>query len=161
VADARRCHSAEVAGIERTMEREREELSQQARHRRQQGAAGVASGGAASPGGGGGGGGDGVGGYQRGAEAEAERAWGGPGSTSAASAEAERRRNNLLYSSTSFYSASVWSRLALAAAFVALVVARVCEPGLLVLAAVNAYGAVSMAMALRRQWLLHTTGSSK
>lgn len=74
--------------------------------------------------------------------------------------EDERRRSNLLYSSSSFYAASVWARLALAAAFVALVLMGRCEPGLLLLAGVNALGAVSMAMALKRQWLMHTMGTS-
>jgi hypothetical protein len=54
-------------------------------------------------------------------------------------------------SSASFYEASVWSRLFLAAAFAALVAAGAAEPGLLVLAAVNAFGAVSMRAALRRK----------
>jgi hypothetical protein len=60
-----------------------------------------------------------------------------------------------LYSSSSFYWASVWSRLALAAAFLALFGCGRAEPGLLVLAAVNALGAGSMAAALRRQQRMH------
>lgn len=84
----------------------------------------------------------------------------GFGSVGAATAEDDRRHSNLLYSSSSFYQASVWSRLVLAAAFVLLVSLRCCEPGLLLLAAANAAGAVSMAMALRRQWLLHTIGAT-
>ena len=54
-------------------------------------------------------------------------------------------------SSTGFYWATVWARLALAAAFAGLVAAGCCERGLLVLAALNAAGAASMASALRRQ----------
>jgi len=73
--------------------------------------------------------------------------------------EEGRRHHTLLYSSTSFYEASVWSRLALAAAFTALVVTKVCDPALLVLAGVNGVGAVSMALALKRQWMYHTMGS--
>ncbi|GFR44409.1 hypothetical protein Agub_g5642, partial [Astrephomene gubernaculifera] len=48
-----------------------------------------------------------------------------------------------------FYSASVWSRLALAAAFVLLVAAGQSPPGLLLLAALNVAGAGAMYHALR------------
>ncbi len=52
---------------------------------------------------------------------------------------------------TSFYVASVWSRLVLVAAFSALVALGRCERGLLVLAAVNAAGAAGMWRALQQQ----------
>lgn len=47
-----------------------------------------------------------------------------------------------------FYRATVWSRMMLSVAFVMLVVARESPPGLLVLAAINLLGAVSMRVAL-------------
>ncbi|GBF98271.1 hypothetical protein Rsub_10934 [Raphidocelis subcapitata] len=60
-----------------------------------------------------------------------------------------------LFSSSSFYWASVWSRLGLAVAFLALFGFGRAEPGLLVLGGVNALGAASMAAALRRQRRMH------
>jgi hypothetical protein len=62
------------------------------------------------------------------------------------------------YCSSGFYEASVWARLALAAAFVVLVAVGQGQPGLLVLALVNVLGALSMWGALRRQWLMHIMG---
>lgn len=62
------------------------------------------------------------------------------------------------YCSSGFYEASVWARLALAAAFVVLVAVGQGQPGLLVLALVNVLGALSMWGALRRQWLMHVMG---
>jgi hypothetical protein len=67
-----------------------------------------------------------------------------------------RGDNLLLYSSEGFYRASVWSRLVLAAAFTLLFLLGHCERGLLLLAAVNAAGALSMAAALRRQYFMHS-----
>ncbi|GLC41727.1 hypothetical protein PLESTB_000683700 [Pleodorina starrii] len=49
-----------------------------------------------------------------------------------------------------FYRATIWSRLALSVAFALLVAVRESPPGLLVLAALNLFGAVSMHLALRR-----------
>jgi hypothetical protein len=57
--------------------------------------------------------------------------------------------------SISFYETTVWSRLAVAVAFCALVALGCCEAGLLVLAAINAAGALSMWQALARQRLAH------
>lgn len=62
------------------------------------------------------------------------------------------------YSSSGFYEASVWSRLGLAATFTLLVLVCQGPPGLLVLALVNLFGALSMWCALRRQWLMHVMG---
>lgn len=56
-----------------------------------------------------------------------------------------------------FYRSTVWSRLFLVAAFVALVGTWQVQPSLLVLAALNLAGAVSMALAIRRD--LSTTGA--
>jgi hypothetical protein len=60
-----------------------------------------------------------------------------------------------MLSSNGFYEASVWARLGLAAAFTVLAACRCCQPGVLVLAVINLFGALSMLGALRRQWLLH------
>lgn len=62
------------------------------------------------------------------------------------------------YCSSGFYEASVWTRLALAAAFAVLVAVCKAPAGLLVLALVNILGALSMWGALRRQWLMHVMG---
>jgi hypothetical protein len=71
-------------------------------------------------------------------------------------AAAQERAGDLLrYSSDGFYAATVWSRLLLAAAFCALVALGHAERGLLLLAALNAVGALSMAVALRRQRRMH------
>ncbi len=50
-----------------------------------------------------------------------------------------------------FYQATVWSRLALAAAFVVLVAVGESPAGLLVLAGLNLVGALSMHLALKRR----------
>jgi hypothetical protein len=63
-----------------------------------------------------------------------------------------------LYSSNGFYEASVWSRLVLAALFCWLVALQQCQPGLLLLAALNVMGALGMLSALKRQWMLHVMG---
>jgi hypothetical protein len=62
------------------------------------------------------------------------------------------------YCSSGFYEASVWARLGLAAAFAVLVVLCQAPTGLLILALVNVFGALSMWGALRRQWLMHVMG---
>ncbi len=133
-AGARRAHRERVADVERSMERQREGAAAQAEAR-----------GRAQPDGGGG----------AAAAAAAAFSGGAFSDTAAVVFEDERRHSNLLYSSTQFYTASVWSRLALALSFTALVVSGVGAPGLLVLAGVNLVGAVSMALALRKQWMMH------
>ena len=63
-----------------------------------------------------------------------------------------------LYSSTGFYEASVWSRLVLAVLFCGLVFLGQCQPGLLLLALLNFFGALGMMTALKRQWCMHVMG---
>jgi hypothetical protein len=65
-----------------------------------------------------------------------------------------------LYSSNGFYWATIWSRLLLAGGFTVLVVTGQVGPGLLLLAGMNALGALSMAGALRRQHAHHVLGDA-
>eukprot|EP00878_Enallax_costatus_P026388 GHUV01028320.1.p1 GENE.GHUV01028320.1~~GHUV01028320.1.p1 ORF type:complete len:213 (+),score=65.62 GHUV01028320.1:922-1560(+) len=84
-------------------------------------------------------------------------------SSSAASSVEQQHHADLpyaswLYSSTGFYEASVWSRIVLAVLFCGLVVLGQCQPGLLVLALLNFFGALGMMSALKRQWCMHVMG---
>lgn len=63
-----------------------------------------------------------------------------------------------LYSSTGFYEASVWSRIVLAVLFCGLVAVGQCQPGLLLLALLNFFGALGMMSAIKRQWCMHVMG---
>jgi hypothetical protein len=79
--------------------------------------------------------------------------------------ETQEMRCNLPYeslwhSSIGFYEASVPSRLALAALFAFLVASGQVGAGLLLLAVLNVVGAVSMAIALQRQWEVHVLGDA-
>ena len=64
------------------------------------------------------------------------------------------------YSSSGFYTATIWSRLFLVAGFGWLVVSKQVQPGLLLLAAFNLLGALKMWFALRQQHLYHVMGEA-